>query len=244
MKYQSEQDFLKKYNPNDFDRPSVTADILIFSVSTDDGADWRRAHRKNFGILLVRRDEYPDIGKWNLPGGFVGIHELAADAAGRVLRTETGVTDNVYLEQLYTFDGIKRDPRMRVFSIAYMALLDKSKLHYAASRTSEWFNITDNGLESENGTIIKFDDLAFDHAEIIKYGLGRLRNKIEYTDIVFNMMPREFTLGELQQVYEAVLGRTLLPADFRRRIRDRVVATGKMQSGFGHRPAALFKYKG
>jgi len=245
-KYKTEQEFLAHYNAADFDRPSVTADILIFSVSSAVGENWRRANKKSFSVLLVQRNDWPDLGKWNLPGGFVGIRETAIRAARRILDIETGVKDNVYLEQLYTFDAIARDPRMRVISIAYMALIDKSRLHHAAAPNARWFDarLTSGKLVLQSGDLtLKESDLAFDHAEIIKTGILRLCNKIEYTDIAFDMMPREFTLGELQQVYEAILGRALPTAAFRRTIAARVAATGKTQVGFGHRPSMLFRRK-
>lgn len=244
--YKSESEFLAAYDASAFDRPSVTVDILIFSVSSRDGADWRRAEQKSFSVLLVQRDDYPFLGKWNLPGGFIGIDEASINAAHRILKSETGVRGDVYLEQLYTFDAPNRDPRTRVISIAYMALVDKSKLSYADKRTAKWFDVTlRNGklvLKSDDLTLTDAD-LAFDHADIIRQGISRLRNKIEYTDIVFDMMPREFSLGELQQVFEVILDKKFIPTAFRRMINGRVVATGNMRTGAGHRPSALFKRK-
>lgn len=245
-KFSSEQEFLANYDVSKFDRPSVTADVLIFSVSNSLAENWRKSDKKSFSVLLVRRDDYPEIGKWNLPGGFVGIKETALDAAYRILRSETGATGNVYLEQLYTFDAPNRDPRTRVFSIAHMALIDKNNLHYSGSYDAKWFNIDfqDNKLILQNDDLILTEkDLAFDHAAIIRTGIERLRNKIEYTDIVFDMMPREFTLGELQQVYEIILGRKLIPAAFRRTIAVKIKPTGKIRGGAGHRPSALFQKK-
>ncbi|MCL2748549.1 MAG: NUDIX hydrolase [Alphaproteobacteria bacterium] len=243
--YKTEAEFLKDYNPGEFDRPSVTSDILIFSVSSEEGENWRRTEKKKFSVLLVHRDKFPFKDKWNLPGGFMGIRETAEDAAKRVLLNETGLR-NIYIEQLYTFDDPRRDPRMRIISVAFMALVDKSQLKYAGHRNADFFDIKMDGdklaLTNDNIRITE-KDLAFDHAEIINYGINRLRNKIEYTDIVFNMMPHEFTLGELQQVYEAILGKKLLAAAFRRIIANKVIATGKMRTGGGHRPSQLFRYK-
>ena len=244
QQFSSESEFLANYDASQFDRPSVTVDVLIFSVSNNSAENWRRADKKSFSVLLVHRDDYPYLGKWNLPGGFVGIKETALDAAHRILRSETGVTGNVYLEQLYTFDNVNRDPRTRVFSIAHMALINKNNLHYSGTRDAEWFDIEYNNgkllLHNKNITLTD-KDLAFDHATIIKTGIDRLRNKIEYTDIVFDMMPKEFTLGELQQVYEIILNRKLIPAAFRRTIANKVIATDKMNTGYGHRPSVLFK---
>ncbi len=242
--FSSEAEFLAAYDASAFDRPSVTADVLIFSVSNNLAENWRKSDKKSFSVLLVRRDDYPEIGKWNLPGGFVGIKETALDAAHRILRSETGAVGDIYLEQLYTFDDVNRDPRTRVFSIAHMALINKNNLHYSGARDAKWFDIelADGKLLLTSDDLTLTDkDLAFDHAKIIKTGIERLRNKIEYTDIVFDMMPREFTLGELQQVYEIILGRKLIPAAFRRTIANKVASTGKMRTGSGHRPSVLFK---
>ncbi len=244
MKYKNETEFLAAYDASVFERPSVTSDVLIFSVSSYDGANWRRSDKKTFSVLLVKRDDYPSIGKWNLPGGFVGIDETSSAAAVRILRHETGVTDSVYLEQLYTFDAPNRDPRTRVISISYMALVDKNKLHYAEQRVAKWFDIEMSGDKltlHADGIILHENDLAFDHPEIIKMGISRMRNKIEYTDIVFDMMPVEFTLGELQQVFEVILDKKFIPTAFRRMIGPRVKPTGNVRGGAGHRPSALFR---
>ena len=243
-KYSSEAEFLADYDVTKFDRPSVAVNVLVFSVSNNVAENWRRTDKKSFSVLLVRRDDYPEIGKWNLPGGFIGMQETALDAAHRLLRSKAGVVGGIYLEQLYTFDDIDRDPRTRVFSIAHMALINKANLHYSGSHDVQWFDIelADGKLLLTSDDLILTDkDLAFDHATIIRTGIERLRNKIEYTDIVFDMMPREFTLGELQQVYEIILGRKLIPAAFRRTIANKVVSTGKMRTGSGHRPSVLFK---
>jgi len=241
-----ETEFLATYDASAFEHPSVRTDVLIFSVSNSSAENWRRSDKKWFSVLLLRRDQYPEIGKWNLPGTFVNNNETAVDAAYKVLRSEPGAHGDVYLEQLYTFDAINRDPRTRVFSIAQMALVDKNKIQYSGQRDVKWFNIEyDNDtllLHNDNLTLTE-KDLAFDHAVIIKTGIERLRNKIGYTDIVFDMMPPEFTLGELQQVYEIILGHKLIPAVFRRNIAKKVVSTGKMRTGSGHRPSVLFKKK-
>ena len=243
-RYSSESEFLADYDVTKFDRPSVAVNVLVFSVSNSVAENWRRTDKKSFSVLLVRRDDYPDIDKWSVPGGFIGMQETALDAAHRLLRSKAGVVGGIYLEQLYTFDDIERDPRTRVFSIAHMALINKNNLHYSGVHDVKWFDIElKNGkllLHADDLTLTD-KDLAFDHATIIRTGIERLRNKIEYTDIVFDMMPREFTLGELQQVYEIILGRKLIPAAFRRTIANKVASTGKMRTGSGHRPSVLFK---
>lgn len=268
--YNSEEVFLKDYDSSVFEKLSMTTDILIMSVSNEDTGNYRKLSEKKFSILLVKRDNYPFKGKWCLPGGFVGIDETLDEAAKRVLKTETNLKD-IYIEQLYTFSDIKRDPRMRVISTSYMALVDKNRLMDKLSANASWFNVfmledeksynvtLDNGIEEikfvvgkklRNKTtdrydfnIIKNDKLAFDHPLVIVSGIERLKNKIEYTDIVFNMMPKYFTLGELQQVYEVILGKKLLDPAFRRIIANKVEKTDKVQTGGGHRPSALFIYK-
>ena len=268
--YNSEEAFLKDYDSSVFEKLSMTTDILIMSVSNEDTGNYRKLSEKKFSILLVKRDNYPFKDKWCLPGGFVGIDETLDEAAKRVLKTETNLKD-IYIEQLYTFSDIKRDPRMRVISTSYMALVDKNRLMDKLSANASWFNVfmledeksynvtLDNGIEEikfvvgkklRNKTtdrydfnIIKNDKLAFDHPLVIVSGIERLKNKIEYTDIVFNMMPKYFTLGELQQVYEVILGKKLLDPAFRRIIANKVEKSDKVQTGGGHRPSALFRYK-
>lgn len=268
-KYNSEEEFLKDYNPSEFDRLSVTTDILIFSVSDDIQDNYRKLSEKRFSLLLVKRNNYPFKDKWCLPGGFVKIDEDIEDAPVRILSKETGLHD-IYLEQLYTYGSVDRDPRMRVISTSYMALIDKNKLSEKINSDASWFNITkleddkkiyvtlDNGNEEIKFTIkkelkekttdrykfsiIENEDLAFDHPLVIVSGMERLKNKISYTDVVFNMMPKYFTLGELQKVYEVILGKKLLDPAFRRIIADKVIKTDKVKTGGGHRPSVLFTY--
>ena len=268
--YTSEKEFLMDYNSKDYDLLSLTTDILIFSVSNGVQENYRKLNKKYFSVLLVKRDTYPFKDKWCLPGGFIGINEDLEDAAKRILKQETNI-DDIYLEQLYTYGNPNRDPRMRIISTSYMALIDKNRLINKISSNASWFNVLvledkkhinitlDNGEETIKFIIKKTlkekttdrykyeieqnDSLAFDHALVIATGISRLKNKLEYTDIVFNMMPKYFTLGELQQVYEVILGKKILDPAFRRIIANKVEKTDKMQLGGGHRPSVLFKYK-
>ncbi len=270
--YNSEEEFLKDYDSSIFEKLSMTVDILVLSVSSEDVSNYRKTDKKKMSILLVKRDDYPFKDKWCLPGGFVGIDEDLEDAPLRVLKNETNV-DNIYLEQLYTFGNVKRDPRMRIISTSYMALIDKNKLDNQLNKNACWFDIVsidekdnivnvilNNGYENITFTMkkelkeetsknykyieIQNDKIAFDHTSVILTGLDRLKNKIEYTDIVFHLMGDLFTLGELQQVYEVILNKKLLDPAFRRIIADKVVKTEKLKTGEGHRPSYLFKYKG
>ena len=269
--YRSEEEFLKDYNSDDFEKLSMTADILIFSVSSEESTNYRKTDKKKMSILLVKRNNYPFKDKWCLPGGFVDICEDLDAAPVRILKSETNL-DDIYLEQLYTFGSVKRDPRMRVVSTSYVALVDKNRLMNNLSDNASWFDVIfyedkDNIVDitlSNGEVLIKFkikkvlkekttdrysfivlenDALAFDHPIVILSGLERLKNKVGYTDIVFNMMPELFTLSELQQVYEVILGKKLLDPAFRRIIADKVEKTEKMKTGGGHRPSYLFKYK-
>ena len=268
--YKTEEEFLKNYNKDDFDTLSLTTDILIFSVSDEVQENYRKLSKKYFSVLLVKRNTFPFKDKWCLPGGFINIDEDLEDAAARVLSSETNIND-IYLEQLYTYGDPKRDPRMRVVSTSYMALIDKNRLRDNIQDNASWFNVLlledqneiavtlDNGNETLKFKIKKIlkdkttdrykyevienDKLAFDHALVIAGGISRLKNKLEYTDIVFNMMPKYFTLGELQQVYEVILGKKLLDPAFRRIISNKVEKTDKMKTGEGHRPSVLYTYK-
>ncbi len=271
--YKSEDEFLKDYDISKFDQLSMTADILLISVSDHETSNYRKTNKKTMSILLVKRNEYPYKDKWCLPGGFLNPkNETLEECAMRVLKQETNL-ENIYLEQLYTFDDPKRDPRTRVVSTSYMALIDKNKLTQMINKNASWFDVVllednekevtitlTNGVdtihvnvkkelrEKTTGryTMTSLDnkDLAFDHDLVIVSGLERLRNKLSYTDIVFNMMPEYFTLGELQKVYEVILNKKLLDPAFRRIIANKVEKTDKMKTGEGHRPSALFKYKG
>ena len=140
MEYKSEEEFLKDYDPSQYDRLSLTTDILIFSVSNGTQENYRKLNEKFFSVLLIKRNTYPFKDKWTLPGGFVGIDEDIEDAARRVLYDEANIKD-IYLEQLYTYGDPKRDPRMRVISTSYMALIDKNRLNDKISPNASWFNI-------------------------------------------------------------------------------------------------------
>ena len=271
-KYNSEKEFLENYDVTKFDRLSMTSDILLVSVSNQDSINYRKTSKKMISILLVKRKDFPFKEKWCLPGGFLNPKtETLDECAKNVLKRETNLS-NIYLEQLYTFDDIKRDPRTRVVSTSYVALVDKNKLTNKLNKNASWFDITEieeidnivkvtlyNGKEiikfsikkrllekttdQYSFSVIENNCIAFDHPKIILAGIERIRNKINYTDIVFNMMPEYFTLGELQDVYEVILGKKLLAPAFRRIITSKVERTDKMLTGKGHRPSVLFKYK-
>ncbi len=270
--FKTEEEFLNNYNVKEFDQLSMTTDILLISVSEEDTDNYRKNTSKKMSILLVKRDDYPYKDKWCLPGGFLNPKkETLEECSKRVLKTETNL-ENIYLEQLYTFDSINRDPRCRVVSTSFMALVDKNKLNSHINKNASWFDIV-NYKDKNNEVLVELDNgdevliftinkklkekttniyeysvkdnnsIAFDHPLVIVTGIERLKNKIEYTDIVFNMIGEYFTLGELQQVYEVILGKKLLDPAFRRIIANKVVKTDKIKTGKGHRPSVLFKYK-
>jgi 8-oxo-dGTP diphosphatase len=209
----------------DFPRPSVTVDIILFTF-----------HEDRLKVLLIRRNHAPFAGRWALPGGFVNIDEDLEDAARRELNEETNVSD-VYLEQLYTFGDPDRDPRGRVITVAYFALLSNDQVSRlqirGASDAGEaaWWNIYD------------LPDLAFDHARILHYAVQRLRWKLEWTALGFLLLPAEFTLSELQRVYETVLHEPLDKRNFRRKMlaADVLEETGNLREG-DHRPAKLYRF--
>lgn len=219
----NEKQFLETYNPNDYDRPSVTVDTLLFSMIGE-----------KLNILLIKRGQYPFKGYWALPGGFIQMDESADEAAARELKEETDI-DDVYLEQLYTFSNVDRDPRMRVISISYMALVSADKLDLNAgddAADARWFPV--------NGLLASSEELAFDHREIIEYAIKRLRGKIDYTDIAFRLLPDEFTMKQVKNVFEEVMDAKICEPNFRRSLAPKVIATGKMVPG-KTRPLELYR---
>lgn len=223
-----EQIYLQNYDKSQFERPSVAVDLLILT-----------ANQGEIEVLLVKRKEHPFKDYYALPGVFVGIDESLDDAVKRGLKEETGLS-NLYMEQLYTWGRVDRDPRMRIISVSYIALVPKSKINPVANqRVSEvkWQRVSLNSMKALKGGI------AFDHAEMIAYALERLKNKVEYTPVAFYMMEEEFTLPYLQTVYEVILGKKLFKANFRKKIQDLVVETGNCTEGDAHRPSKYYRYK-
>lgn len=282
----TEKEFLARYDDSKYKKPSVTVDMLIFTVCKGQKSSYRKLPERVLKILMVKRGDHPYIGQWALPGGFVNIDESIRDAALRELKEEVNI-DDIYMEQLYTWGDVNRDPRTRVISCSYMSLADSSKLDIKAgddAADAGWFTVKYNTVEEKktaakkgyriqdlislkligNNTklsatvktvkdvegsvkgcsreVVSSSGIAFDHAKIIQYAIERLRNKIEYTDIAFNLMPEYFTLTELQQVYEVILGRELLKANFRRKISGMVIETDRITKDVGHRPSKLYKF--
>jgi len=208
----------------EYPRPALTVDIVIFTL-----------REQRLKVLLVQRGGPPFQGMWALPGGFVEIDESLEDAALRELKEETGL-ENAYLEQLYTYGDPQRDPRGRVVSVAYFALIS-----------------TDTPIRLEGGSdaraarlfpVDELPALAFDHAAITTYALRRLRYKLEYTAAGFELLPAEFSLSQIQQTYEMILGVQLDKRNFRRRILEAgiIEPTARLRGGEG-RPARLYRYR-
>jgi 8-oxo-dGTP diphosphatase len=182
-------------------------------------------------VLLIERGVPPFAGRWALPGGFLREGESLEAAARRELEEETGIAD-VYLEQLYTFGDPERDPRGRVVTVAYYALIASDRMPRAGSDAdaAHWVPLE------------RHPPLAFDHDAILRYALERLRNKLEYTTVGFQLLPRKFTLTELQRVYEAILGRALDKRNFRRKIELLGILTPLKERRTGTRPAQLYTF--
>ena len=212
-----------RYDASKYERPSVTVDVVMMSL-----------RQRDLQVLLIKRRSWPYEGMWAIPGGFVNMDESLETAAKRELQEETGVLD-VYLEQLYTFGDPGRDPRTRVITVVYFALLDSERLQVkAASDAADvgWFPVYD------------LPPLAFDHAKILEYTLNRLRGKLKYTTIAFNLLPEQFTLRELQRVYEIILHEKLDKRNFRKKIlaAELLEDTGAKKMEGTHRPARLYRF--
>ncbi len=237
----NERAFLASYDPSEFERPSVTVDVALLTV--EDGA---------LSTLLVKRAEHPFKGRLALPGGFVRMDESLEDAAGRVLAAKAKM-ETPFLEQLYTFGAPKRDPRMRIVTVAYYALVDAHSLSSArASQDAVVARVVvpwkgearGSGAAQVNDKDGQPHALAFDHAEILGMAVKRVRGKLDYSPIGFQLLPEKFTLLELQNVHETLLGRSLNKDSFRRRMlaSGQLHATGKSTSGTAHRPAELYRF--
>jgi 8-oxo-dGTP diphosphatase len=199
----------------------VTVDVVLFTIRD-----------RRLQLLLIRRLAKPFENRWALPGGFVRKEESVDAAAVRELREETGV-EKVYLEQLYTFGDPKRDPRGRVITVAYYALVPQTHVLLAGTDAGEaaWVPVTE------------LPPLAFDHRGIVEYAHQRIRNKLDYTNVGFELLPEKFTLSELQSVHEAILGGQLDKRNFRRKIIQRaIVKPTKEWQRTGRKPAQLYRF--
>jgi ADP-ribose pyrophosphatase YjhB (NUDIX family) len=214
----------ESYDPARYERPSVTVDVVIFTLQE------RELH-----VLLVKRKRWPFEGRWAIPGGFVNMDESLDRAARRELEEETGVHD-IYLEQLYTFGNPKRDPRTRVISVAYIALV---------SADTQTLRVSDESTDVRWFPVRRLPGpLAFDHDHILVTALDRLRSKLEYTTLAFQLLPEVFSILELKHIYEQILGEELDKGNFYRKIKDAKVLedTGLRREGRG-RPTSLYRFR-
>ena len=222
----------------------VTVDMLILTI-----------REGKLNLLLSRRKDTPYAGRWALPGRFVGLDE-SAETTVRNLLEEMLPVEKPFLEQLYTFSEVNRDPRGRVISTAYLVIVPGKQLDALMKEKQTPFtrfevSTGDGGLRlaGENGTVLIGSDLAFDHGRIIGTGVLRLQGKIDYTDVGFRFLndTGAFPLSELQTVFEAVLGKELDSSNFRRLIRKKYEETGRMtltdreDKQKRGRPAALYQ---
>lgn len=213
--------FLADYDPNAYERPSVAVDVALITILDNE-----------LLVLMIKRDQRPQRNRLQLPGGFVKMDESLDDTAKRVLAEKAGVT-NVFTEQLYTFGAPGRDPRTRVISVAYYALVH----HESLSLSEHTQLVSVEGLPETA-------QVAFDHAEIVTATVERLRGKLQYAPVGYELLDDEFTLYDIQQVYEAILDKPLSKPPFRKMIlgRDEIEPSGKERSHIG-RPAALYRRK-
>lgn len=206
-----------------YPRPALTIDIVVFALDAED-----------LKVMLIERDLEPFEGQWALPGGFVHLDEELDAAARRELVEETGLKD-IYLEQLYTFGGIGRDPRERVVTVAYYALVNLAGHDVLASsdaRNAAWFAMSD------------LPPLAFDHEHILETAHERLRGKVRYQPIGFELLPAKFPLRDLQRMYEIILDRPLDKRNFRKKIQsmDILVELNEIEKDVAHRAARLYRF--
>ncbi len=289
----TEREFIKSYDPNKYDRPSVTNDVLIFTTEDLIEKNTRIVLKKKLQILLIQRKNHPHIHKWAIPGGFVEMKEDLIEGAYRELQEETGISD-VYVEQLYTFGDLyldknktmPRDPRTRIITVANIAMISKEKMKPVAGDDAKdvmWFDVRkvliDKRVEerhiiktyslellSEDGKIkisykieekitknslrekgseytlldCSTDALAFDHYKMLDMAIDTIRNKVVYTPIAINLLPRLFTVTELEQVYEAIFGREIL--DLERKIGDMIIKANEKSEGKPRSTTQLYKF--
>ena len=207
-----------------YPHPAVTVDVVVFTIENND-----------LKVLLIQRDHEPFAGKWALPGGFIEIDERLSDAARRELKEETGVSA-AYLEQLYTFGNPDRDPRERIITVAYYALIPSDQLSPTAgddARDAKLFSMND------------LPGLASDHGNILRVAKQRVTERLNDAFFAFRIMPKTFTMYELRRVHELFLGETLDKRNFRKKIiaLDQIEETGEKRESVRHRPARLYRVK-
>lgn len=258
----TEEEFLKKYKPGNYEKPSVTVDMLLFTTKKESN-DYKKLDKVKLQIGLIKRKAHPYINHWAICGGFVSMDENLEEAARRELMEETNIKD-VYIEQLYTFGNVNRDPRMRVIDVSYYALIPEAKLRKSNYKAGDdasdiaFFDILMKKVNStsyiltlsneEKNECIRYEigkeikllpdstsALAFDHIQILNMAISRLQNKLLYTDIGLHLLNEEFTLAEAQCIFEAILNRKLIRQNFRTKLLNMglVEETGKIKKEDG-----------
>jgi 8-oxo-dGTP diphosphatase len=234
----SEERFLASYRPSSYPRPAVTVDIVVFTIVDAD-----------LKVLLVKRDEHPFKARWALPGGFVRVGDAQKDqgedldeAAARELAEETGLPRGAaFLEQLRAFGAANRDPRMRVISVAYWALVRPTLVPLVRAggdvSHARWFSLDE----------ARALPLAFDHRDILAAAVDRARTQIDVSAIAFELVPETFSIPELRAVYEVIKGAPLDAGNFRKRI-QRMIADGILEPAPGKRittskPAKVYRFR-
>ena len=269
---QTEQDYLSQYNINDYERPSLTADIAAFMLRTQESENYKRNSDKKLSILLIKRGQHPFLGCWALPGGFLRPDETVEACALREIAEEAGVMP-VSLLPVGVFSQPGRDPRGWIISNAFASVISEESVELTGgddAADAQWFDVsfergTDGDyhltLNSEAAVIsavlveegrrfgrtsfvIKNSGgLAFDHAAIIASALTVLREGVGSYETIFDFLPEKFTINALQKVQETILNISILPANFRRKISEYVEETEEYTQGAGHRPAKLYRRK-
>lgn len=271
MKYKNEEAFLSDYSMSDYDRLSVTADIVALRIRTETGDTYRHNGSSNLSVLLVKRGEYPYKNMWALPGGFLRKDETIEECAFREIKEETNVSP-VSLMPIGTFSNINRDPRGRIISNGYLSIISDCDCQVRGgtdATEAAWFDVS--FVDSNTGFLLTLTskditlsvhlnevktifkkteykavgktELAFDHGEIIASAITLLRNCSKDYDIVFDFLPERFTLTAFQDVVETIMDITLTAANFRRKVSEYVEETEDYVKGAGHRPAKLYKRK-
>ena len=269
---QTEQDFLSTYRLEDFERPSVTADIAAFMIRSEIRGSYRQDSGNKLSLLLVKRGGHPFKDHWALPGGFLQPGETIEECALREVQEETSVLP-VSLMPVAVFSEPGRDPRGWIISHAFASVISEESVKQAGgddAADAQWFDVsfdrkpdgsylltlqygdlTLNAILTEEETrfgktsfrIKESGGLAFDHARIIATALTALRSDAKNFETIFDFLPETFTLTALQKVQETIMNITVLPANFRRKIADYVVETDEYTQGAGHRPARLYRRK-
>ena len=268
----SEKEFLSQYNMDDFERPSLTADIVAFMIRSEESDNYKRNSENKLSILLINRGEHPFKGCWALPGGFLQPNETIEDCAYREITEEASVVP-VSLMPIGVFSEPERDPRGWIISNAFASIISEESVKQVGgddASDAQWFDVWfEQGEDGDYHLDLCFEgtklsavlteeetkfgktsfaikdsgNLAFDHARIIATALTALREGAKNFDTIFDFLPEKFTLTALQKVQETIMNISILPANFRRKISDYVVETDEYTQGAGHRPAKLYRRK-